>query len=1013
MAERRRSGTAEARKRDGAAPSATAGDASGVPASGSLAARVRQAPAVLHPRQAARLLKDALAGGDTATRAGFAALFRATPPVRRLLEGVAENAPFLTDLIRLDPARLLRVLGDEPSAVLAAARDVARRRVEEAADEETVMRALRALRAETALTVALADIGGVFNLEAVTGALTASADLAVSAAVAYLLRQARAAGTLRPDGEDAGYVVLAMGKHGAGELNYSSDIDLIVLYDAERAPLAEGAEAAPFFVRLTRQLVKLLQERTADGYVARVDLRLRPDPASTQIALSTEAALDYYEREGATWERAAYIKARPVAGDLALGHQFLRRLAPFVWRRSLDYAALADVHAMKQEIHAFRGHASIAVEGHNVKLGRGGIREIEFFAQTQQLIAGGREPRLRTPQTLEALALLAGAGWIGAAARDELTEAYRYLRRVEHRLQMVADAQTHALPEEGEALERFVRFMGYPDLASFTAALMPHLLRVQEHYAGLFEDAPPRAAVEGRLEFPAAADDRETLATLHRLGYAEPVAASALVRGWLAGRYHSLKTPAAREHLAGLVPLLLDAIARGGDPDGALRAADRFFQELPEGLRLLSALVRHPDLVRLLATILGTAPRLGEMLAHRPSLIDALLDPAFFGALPDRPALEERLARLLAGAEDEEDLLDRARRFRQEHHVLIGVRILSGTLPAAQAGEAFARLADIIIRGLGAAVRARFEEAHGTIRGAAVAVLAMGKLGGREMTAGSDLDLIVLYDFDEAAPESNGARPLYGAQYFARLTQRLISALSTPTNAGQLYEVDLRLRPSGRSGPVATRLPGFVAYQSQEAWTWEHMALTRARVVWAPPAFRAAVEAAIAQVLRRRRDPARLAADIVDMRRAIADEKGEAEPWDLKYAAGGLIDVEFLAQFLVLAHAATHPEIVDTSTARVIAAAARVGLLDAHDGQMLGDACRLMHDLTQILRLSVSGPFDPAGASPALRRLLARAGALPDFATLEAHLFETQRQVRAVFERLLIVDAPVRRRRRA
>ncbi len=1012
MAERQRSGTA-VRKQVGTALSGAAEPAPTALPPRSLAARVAEAPAVLHPRQAARLLKDALAGGDTASRAALAALLKTSPAVRRLLEGIAENAPFLTDLIRLDPCRLLRLLGAEPEAGLAAARDAALRQVESAGDEETVMRALRALRAETALTVALADIGGVFDLEAVTGALTAAADTAVDAAVGYLLRQARAAGRLRPGVENSGYVVLAMGKHGAGELNYSSDIDLIVLYDAERAPLAEGVEAAPFFVRLTRQLVKLLQERTADGYVARVDLRLRPDPASTQIALSTNAALDYYEREGATWERAAYIKARPVAGDLALGRQFLRQLAPFVWRRSLDYAALADVHAMKQEIHAFRGHASIAVEGHNVKLGRGGIREIEFFAQTQQLIAGGREPRLRTPRTLEALAVLAGAGWIGGAARDELTLAYRQLRRVEHRLQMVADAQTHSLPEECESLERFARFMFHSDMAAFTAALMPHLLRVQEHYAGLFEDAPPRAAVEGRLDFPAAADDRETLATLHRLGYAEPVAASAVVRGWLSGRYHSLKTPAAREHLAGLVPALLDAIARGGDPDGALRAADRFFQELPEGLRLLSALARHPDLVRLLATILGTAPRLGEMLAHRPSLIDALLDPAFFGALPDRPALEDRLARLLAGAENEEDLLDRARRFRQEHHVLIGVRILSGTLPAAQAGEAFARLADVIIRGLGAAVRARFEHAHGTIGNAAVAVLAMGKLGGREMTAGSDLDLIVLYDFDEAAPESTGPRPLYGAQYFARLTQRLVNALTTPTNAGQLYEVDLRLRPSGRSGPVATRLPGFIAYQSQEAWTWEHMALTRARVVWAPPAFRAAVEEAIGQVLRRHREPARLAADILDMRRAIADEKGEAEPWDLKYAAGGLVDIEFLAQFLVLAHAATHPDILETSTARVIAAATHSGLLDAHDGQVLGDACRLMHDLTQILRLSVSGAFDPAGASPALRRLLARAGALPDFATLEAHLFETQRQVRAIFERLLAIEAPLRRRRRA
>ncbi|MCK0196324.1 bifunctional [glutamine synthetase] adenylyltransferase/[glutamine synthetase]-adenylyl-L-tyrosine phosphorylase [Ancylobacter sp. 6x-1] len=975
----------------------------------SLIARIDQAPVVANATKARRRFGE-LVASDPDVAARLKALLVKRPKALQLCSAVAEHSPFLSDLVRQDPARLLRILTSDPLMVLAQAKTDALMEVAAAAieDEARVMRALRRLRAEAALTAALADMGGVFGLDDVTGAVSDAADTAIAAAVAFLLRQSVDAGKIvRADVHGCGYVILAMGKHGARELNFSSDVDLIVLYDTERAPLAQDVEAATFFVRLTRQLVKLLQERTADGYVARIDLRLRPDPASTQVALSTDAALDYYEREGATWERAAYIKARPVAGDLALGQLFLQQLSPFIWRRSLDYAALADVHAMKQDIHAFRGHGSIAVEGHNVKLGRGGIREIEFFAQTQQLIAGGREPRLRTPRTIEALERLAAGGWIGAAARDELTAAYLYLRRVEHRLQMVADAQTHSLPEDEDALAHFAQFMGYPNRESFAMALMARLLTVQEHYSRLFEDAPPRAVVEGRLDFPEDADDRETLATLHRLGYAEPLAASAIVRGWLSGRYPALRMPGVRDHLAALVPVLLDAIARGGEPDSALRAADRFFQELPGAQRLLSALERHPDLVRLLATILATAPRLGDMIAHRPTLVDALLDPAFFGALPDEQELEARLASLLADAADEEDLLDQARRFRQEHHVLIGVRILSGTLPAAQAGEAFARLADVIIRGLGKAVRARFEEAHGRLKGASLAVLAMGKLGGREMTAGSDLDLIVLYDFDDEQPESDGSRPLHGSQYFARLTQRLVSALTTPTNAGQLYEVDLRLRPSGRSGPVATRLPAFIAYQSDEAWTWEHMALTRARVVWAEPDFRLAVKAAIGQVLARRRDPVRLAADIVDMRHAIADEKDEDRNWDLKYAAGGLVDIEFLAQYLVLAHARIHPELARTSTARVIAEAIRVGLLDAPDGQALGDACRLLHDLTQILRLAVSGPFDPTTASPALRRLMARAGALPDFSTLEAHLVETQAQVRAIFNRILGVEDAV------
>jgi glutamate-ammonia-ligase adenylyltransferase len=979
-----------------------------------LAGLIHEAPeAVQGGKQA---LSDLLSHAASPIKAEINRIIGQYPQARVVLEAVAVGSPFLADLIRVDPPRLLEILSSDPATALEAARNRALAAVAAAASEDAVMRALRRLRSTSALTIALADIGGVFGLTAITRELTATADTAISAAVDYLLREAVAGRKLRKHGAfgaGSGYTVLAMGKHGARELNYSSDVDLIVLYDPEAAPLAKDVEAVPFFVRLTRTLVRLIQERTGDGYVARVDLRLRPDPASTQIALSVDAALDYYEREGATWERAAYIKARPIAGDLALGEAFLRQLAPFVWRRSLDYAAVADVHAMKQEIHAFRGHEAIAVEGHNVKLGRGGIREIEFFVQTQQLIAGGRDPSLRNPRTLEALDRLATDRWIGQDAHVELEEAYVYLRRVEHRLQMVADAQTHSLPEDEAAVDAFARFMGYAGRDAFAEALGKHLTRVQHHYSKLFEDAPPRAAVEGRLEFPDGADDRETLATLHRLGYAEPKAASETVRRWLRGHYRSLKIPAAREQLAMIVPGLLDALARGGEPDRALVAADRFFQELPTGLRLISALAHNPDLVRLLATILGTAPRLGEMLAHRPSLVDALLDPTFFGALPDEAVLEARLTALLADAEDEEDLLDRARRFRQEYHVLLGVRILAGTLSANRAGEAFARLADVLIRGLAASVKARFAEVHGKVKGAEVAVLAMGKLGGREMTAGSDLDLIMLYDFDEEQPESDGARPLYGAQYFARLTQRLVSALTTPTNAGQLYEVDLRLRPSGRAGPVATRLAAFEIYQAEEAWTWEHMALTRARVVCGSRAFRAKVEKAIAAVLRRPRNPARLAADIVDMRGAIADEKGEDDPWDLKYAAGGLVDIEFLAQYLVLANAARHPDIADTSTQRVIANATRLGVLSAVDGQTLGDACRLLHDLTQVLRLAVTAPFKPADASIALRHLLARAGTMPDFSTLEAHLFETQREVRAVFERLLAAETKVRRRKRA
>ncbi|MFG1384066.1 bifunctional [glutamine synthetase] adenylyltransferase/[glutamine synthetase]-adenylyl-L-tyrosine phosphorylase [Xanthobacter versatilis] len=971
----------------------------------SLAILMREAPVLGDAETAEIKLSQATESLSPAERAALDGLLSRAPMARAVCLGMAEGSPFLLDLVRAEPTRLLRVLSDDPHAHLA--RLMADCAATAASGSEAeVMRALRRMRNEAALLIALADMGGAFDLIAVTAALTDVADAALRAALAFLLGDAARVGRLKPqDAADpavgCGLAVIAMGKHGARELNYSSDIDLVVVFDREKAPLAEEVSAAPFFVKITQGLVRLLQERTADGYVLRVDLRLRPDPGSTAVALSTAAALDYYEREGATWERAAYIKARPVAGDLAVGRTFLAELSPFVWRRGLDFQAIADVHAMKREIHAFRGHDVVAVEGHNVKLGRGGIREVEFFVQTQQLIAGGRDPLLRNSRTLEALDALTAHRWIEPSVRDALAEAYVFLRRVEHRIQMVADAQTHSLPESRPAMEGFAHFMGYPDRNAFAAALVMRLQTVQTHYANLFEDVAPPAVLDADLMFPPDENDRKTLAALSRLGFRDPAAASGMVRRWLSGGPRALKGESARAHLARIVPLMLEALARGGDPDGALAAADRFLSDLP-GPQLLTALDRHPDLVRLLATILTAAPRLGETLARRPSLTDALLDPAFFDVLPDEAGLTAHLEHLLDTADTDEEQLDRARRFRQEQHVLIGVRIASGTLEAARAGEAYATLAEVIIRALHRRVWARFREAHGIIAGAQTAVLAMGKLGGREMTAGSDLDLIVLYDFDaDADPTSDGARPLTGAQYFARFTQRLVTALTSLTNAGKLYDVDLRLRPSGRSGPVATRLASFATYQREEAWTWEHMALTRARVIAAEPEFGAKVRDVICAVMGQPRDPRRLAGDILDMRQSIAAEKGEGDMWNLKHAAGGQVDVEFLAQYLVLAHACAHPEIVDTATARVLATAARLGLLEPEDAHVLQRACRLYQNLTQVLRLAVDAHIVPADASPALRALLARAGEMPDFTTLDADLADTQAKVRTIFERIL------------
>lgn len=974
-----------------------------------LAAALCKAPR-LSDRKAAQARLTGWLGdiGKGAAGKALKRLIGASPRVEALLLGLADGSPYLWELATAEPDRLREILEADPGERLAALLAESGEAAAAAGDEAAAMRLLRRMKAEAALLIALADIGGVWPVMRAARALTELADTAACAAVRFLLRDAAARGKLEPPDKSvpeagSGYVVLAMGKMGAFELNYSSDIDLIVFYDPEAPALVDRDDAAAFYVRITRGLVKLLQERTADGYVFRVDLRLRPDPASTQIAVSTETALNYYGSVGQNWERAALIKARACAGDIAAGEDILRQLSPFIWRKYLDYAAIADIEALKRQIHAYRGHADIAVEGHNIKLGRGGIREIEFFAQTQQLVAGGRHPELRGRETLPTLAALAGGGWIGAAARADLEAAYLFLRETEHRLQMVADDQTHALPQDREGLERFARFAGFRNRDDFAGTLLGHLHKVQGHYVRLFEEKTGEAS-RLSLTFPKDADDRETLNRLGAMGFRRPLEVSATVRNWLYGSYRVLRGEIARTQFADLVPVLLDRLARTENPDAAVAAFDGFVAGMHRGARLFSLLRQNPDLVTLVALTLGTAPRLADILARHPEAMDALLEPSFFGALPDEAALDADLERTAGQERAYEDYLDRLRMFSNEQMFLIGARILSGTVSAEQAGGAFARIADAAVRALHRRVAEMLAENHGRIRGQETALLALGKLGGREMTATSDLDLIIVYDFDAEHPQSDGARPLYGAQYFARLTQRLIGALSSQTNYGSLYQVDMRLRPSGRSGPVATSIEAFAGYQENEAWTWEHLALTRARVIAGSPEFAARVEKTIRTVLCRARDPAIIAADVVDMRRAIAEEKGEKARWDLKYAAGGLIDLEFIAQYLQLVHAAGHPEILDTTTARVFDKAWRLDLLSAEDADVVRPAIRLFHNLTQVLRLCLSGPFDPKTAGAGLLGLLCRAADLPNFATLDAHVADTRHKVRAAFNRILGAD---------
>jgi glutamate-ammonia-ligase adenylyltransferase len=699
------------------------------------------------------------------------------------------------------------------------------------------------------------------------------------------------------------------------------------------------------------------------------------------------------------------IKARPVAGDIEAGERFLERLRPFVWRRHLDFAAVQDIHSIKRQIHAHRGGHAVALAGHNIKVGRGGIREIEFFAQTLQLIWGGRLPALRIRATCPALAALVDAGRAEAGAVADLTRCYAVLRRVEHRLQMIADQQTQTLPADDPGLAHLAAFLGHADLSDFAATLLSTLRQVERHYAALFEEAPDLGESGGNLVFTGAEDDPGTIETLAGMGFADPQAVTRQVRAWHHGRYRCTRSARARELLTELMPALLGALGRAPDPQAAFINFDRFMSRLPAGVQLFSLFHANPHLLGFVAEIMGGAPRLADQLSTRPALLDLVLAESFGRAPPAAADAAAELGAALAQARDFQDELDIVRRWRNERAFQVGVQLLRGAVDAARAGAALADIADATLAALAPAVAREFRRQHGDIRDGAFAVVALGKLGGREMTATSDLDLLLLYDAPEDAV-SDGEKQLPAPQYYLRLATRFVNAVTAMTPEGQLYEIDTRLRPSGTKGPIATSLSGFRRYNLEDAWTWEHMALTRARVVIAPPELRARIEAAIDEVLLRPRDRGPLLADVADMRLRIARERGPAAPLDVKNRRGGLIDVEFVVQAMILLHASRTPDLLIPSTAGALEAIAAAGLLSAADAAALRRALSLASAVQAVLRTAIDGPVDSAAQPPALLAGLARAIGAPSFADLEAALDTACAAAHAVFERAIPAAGP-------
>jgi len=934
-----------------------------------------------------------------------------TPRGKRLLRSIFGNSPFLSDAAVKEWAFLTRLVEEGADPLFVEIADAIELPADLGEDTAALMRRLRVAKRRVALVAAVAELVGAWSLDQQTAALSRFADGALGAALRHLLRQAVTGGSIglasidEPE-RDSGLIVLGVGKLGGYELNYSSDIDLILLYDPTRARISTRDGIQSLFVRMARDLGRILDERTSDGYVFRTDLRLRPDPGSTPLTLSVAAALAYYESVGQNWERAALIKARTVAGDRVAGQHFLREIEPFIWRKSLDFAAIQDIHSIKRQINAYRGGGRIAVEGHDIKTGRGGIREIEFFAQTQQLIWGGRLRELRTGSTCEALRRLASTGRIYPATAAELIDNYRFLRRLEHRLQMVEDAQTHMLPPDPAGIARIGVFLGYPQTDAFVADLLRHLSSVERHYAELFEQAPSLSG-PGNLVFTGVEDDAETLHTLSWLGFAEPATVAALVRSWHHGRLRATRSQRAREILTELVPQLLRIFGATPHPDTALLRFDQFLSRLPAGVQLFSLFHANPGLLELVAEIMAGAPRLAEQLAQRPALLDAVLTEGFFAPPPGPNAFAADLGQVLGGARDYEETLDALRRWAGERRFQVGVQLLRRALDGRQAGEVLADIAETALTALLPTVEAEFARRHGRVQGSMFAAIGMGRLGSREMTLASDLDLILIYDVPPGSETSDGPHPLPVASYYARLTQRLIGAITAPTAEGRLYEVDMRLRPSGASGPIASNLAGFARYQRESAWTWEHMALTRARPVGGDPALCVQIADAIGAVLGAKRDARRLLVDVADMRRRIADENPRPTRWDLKNRRGGLIDLEFIVQYLVLREAASSPQLLCRSTEQALRALGAAGVLPPQAQQELLDALALLRQVHALLTLLRGGLSEEEALSEVDAATLARCAGGVDFARLDADITAAAGRVRGWYRRL--IEKPARR----
>lgn len=893
---------------------------------------------------------------------------------RERVGAVARVSDFAIETLVRDRGLLERLLADDGESPLEPP-------VLEPGDPAAWAARLRRHRTAVSTRLIWRDVHGLDDVETTLAGATRLAEDCLAVALDALEAQFRARhGVVRnAAGDPVRLVVFGLGKLGGGELNFSSDIDLV--YGYEEGGESDGPrqlDAEAYFMRLGQQLAKLLDEVTADGFCHRVDLRLRPFGTAGRLAWSFAALEQYFQREGRDWERYAWQKARPVAGDTAAGERFLDTLRPFVYRRYLDYGALDGLRAMKASIAAEVARRELADD---VKRGPGGIREIEFLVQALQLIRGGREPALRERRLLPALRALVAAGHVDAATGDALADAYRYLRRVENRLQMLGDAQTHALPESDIVRQRIALGLGYRDWGAFRAALDAVRTRVATEFAVLLAPRATEAAPDALADYWRALPEGGDAEVLAAAGFEPAADADAQLRDFARTPAVRGASDGSRLRLDRVVPALLQAAAASREPVLALRRLLALIANILRRSAYLALLDEQPAALQRLVDVVARSALLAERLAAYPLLLDELLDARIAGALPDRDALDRACADAVQGIDDTEQALRALNEVRQALSFRIAMATRDGRQPAADSARQLAWLADAVVRQVVVLARSEVAAAHGTIADARFAVLGYGSLGGEELGFGSDLDLVFLFDAPPGA-DSDGTRSLDASRWFARLAQKVVALLGAPTGAGRLFDVDVRLRPDGAKGLLVSSLSSFAAYQRERAWTWEHQALVRARCIGGDAALCADFERVRRETLATPREFARVAEDVVAMRRRMRTEldRSDAALFDLKQGEGGLVDLEFVLQALVLAHAADSPGLLEPRNTRELLEAVRAsGRLDdtTIDGAIEAHAVLLARGLECTLdrrTRRVAPSADIERARDAVRRCARAAG---------------------------------------